>query len=203
MRQRALVLLVAMSAAMSAPKVAAEIEVAKEELRLLPEFCRQTQAISSNSSISHGPEAAKWVAYMGPGFWAMHHYCWGLVRIMRSERANATARERNFWRESSLNEFDYVLRNTSPSFVMRADVLAKKGEVLTKLSRYREAEGVFREAIVLRPTYEAVYFHLANALYEQGRSADALAVVDEGIALLPDAQFLPKLRQRILASTKR
>ena len=200
--RRIAALLLAATIMAPAAEVAA-VEVTKQDLPLLPEFCRHVQVISKNTELSYSPEAARWVAYMGNGFWAMHHYCWGLVRLMRADKAGMSATERKYWRETSVGEFDYVLENTGQDFVMRADVLAKRGDVLRQLARYREAAEAFREAIALRSNYEAAYYGLADTLWAQGDAAEALAVIDGAMAQMPDARFLPKLRQRIVASKKR
>jgi tetratricopeptide (TPR) repeat protein len=196
-RPIAVVLIVAVLTALP-PATVGAIDVKKGEELLLPEFCRYTQSFSLA-----GPGAARWVEYMGNGFWAMHHYCWGLVDLMRSERASASAQERRFFRQESINEFDYVLARVGDDFVLRPDILAKKGEVLRQLSRYPEATECFREAIALRPKYEAAYYGLAETIWAQGQVTEALAIVDEGVARIPDARFLPKLRQRIVATQKR
>src|SRR6476620_10050735 len=54
----------------------------ENEWRLLPEYCPDTQGFKYG--LGKSPNAAKWVEMMGETFWALHHYCLGILKFGRS-----------------------------------------------------------------------------------------------------------------------
>ncbi len=70
-------------------------------------------------------------------------------------------------------EEDAVLRNRL------GNVLRDKGDLLG-------AETAYRKAIAHDPTIAPHYLNLAELLWRQGRDAEALAVIDEGLVAVPE-----------------
>jgi hypothetical protein len=76
------------------------------EMALLPSYCRDTQGFGyGDAYYNTSPNAPKWVAMMGKDFWHMHHYCWALINIRRSERASLSENEKLALRKSALGVF--------------------------------------------------------------------------------------------------
>ena len=68
--------------------VAKPNDITETEMELLPRYCPDTMGFKYGDAYSNtSPRASYWVSLMGPSFWAMHHYCWALISINRSQRA--------------------------------------------------------------------------------------------------------------------
>jgi tetratricopeptide (TPR) repeat protein len=71
--------------------------------------------------------------------------------------------------------------------------MAEKGVSLMAMKRYKEAIDICRDAVAKHPGNEfltTVYVTIGNALDEQGKSDEALAAYDEGIAAFPTFYLL-------------
>jgi tetratricopeptide (TPR) repeat protein/predicted nicotinamide N-methyase len=64
------------------------------------------------------------------------------------------------------------------------------GEILYQLDHMPEAENCFREALRLDPKCAPAYASLAQALHDQQRPDDAMVVIQEGLAQLPEDEDL-------------
>ena len=77
------------------------------------------------------------------------------------------------------------------------DALVEKGAALAMAHRDDEAEAVFRSALALRPdSLHAVNFWAQLLLY-RGKDAEALTLVEAGLAIEPGYRDLLALRARI------
>jgi tetratricopeptide (TPR) repeat protein len=159
------------------------------EVALLPGYCRDTWGFG------RGPWSAdpKWLEIMGPGFMAMHHYCWALIKLRRVEKPGVPAVMQQGYRESALGDLFYVVKNSQRDFVMLPEIYTKIGEVQLLLKRYSNAAETFQLARSLKPDYWPAYFHWAEYLRQSGHKSKARALVEEGLAYAPDAKPLQNL----------
>ena len=100
------------------------------ERAVLPIYCKDTMGFAGygDSSYNTSPRAKTWVAKMGETFWAMHHYCVGLVKRNRALRAGVSPTERKFLMESAVGEYAYVLNNLKdPNFVLLPEIYTRVG----------------------------------------------------------------------------
>jgi len=139
---------------------------------------------------------------MGPGFNAMHHYCWGLMKTNRGLLLARNQQARTFYLESSVIEFDYVLRNSPEDFVMAPEVLTKKGENLIRLGQKALGVQSLERAIVLKEDYWPPYAVLSDYYKQTGDAAKAHELLEKALTFAPDAKALTR-RLEELENTKK
>src|SRR6478752_5098582 len=83
------------------------------EVSLLPGYCRDTWGFGRGSWCAD----PKWVAIMGQGFMAMHHYCWALIKLRRVEKPGVPPVVQQGARENALGDLYYVVKNSQRDFV--------------------------------------------------------------------------------------
>jgi len=155
----------------------------------LPEYCPHTQYGSSRD-----PEMVRHYGtiYGEKAFHHMHHYCRALVAFFEGlqERDNETIR-RSKYGEAVAN-FDYVLDRTEPEFILRPEILARKGAALIALDRGPEAVACFEEAIRIRPDYVPAYVSLGGYQLRAGDGEGARATYQSGLERVPDSEILQR-----------
>jgi tetratricopeptide (TPR) repeat protein len=167
------------------------------ERPLLPEYCAYTHPtglfIKGTGTLSEGGK--KWIAIHGDGNQKhIHHYCWAMVRLMRSHSAQATAQARKHLRETALADIDYSIEFSTLDFPLLAELLVRRGTTLTLLNRRPEAISSFKEAIKVNPKYAPAFYELAHMQWREGDRAGAQATIDLGLRDSPDSEMLKKLR---------
>lgn len=163
------------------------------ERAVLPVYCKDTMGFAgygdqySNAS----PLAKAWVAKMGQTFWAMHHYCVGLVKRNRGLRAGVPPAERKYLMESAISEYYYVLNNLKdPDFILLPEIYTRIGEAQLVISNPGAADKAFSRARAIKPDYWPAYSRWAEYLMQSGRQADAKQVVKTGLEHAPGARML-------------
>lgn len=164
------------------------------EMRLLPPYCPDTQIISrvygrQQAPSKHDAHTKIYVDLYGADFWHLHHYCFGLVDVVRSYRI-FDKREREGKLKKSISEFDYVLRGIRPGSILRPELHAKRAQSLVLLGRGGEAVGDFKKAIALKPDYSFAYASLSDYYKETGKKELALRTLEEGLAQSPTERSL-------------
>ena len=91
------------------------------EMRLLPPYCPDTQIISRVYGRQQAPSkyddhTKSYVDMYGGDFWHLHHYCFGLVDVVRSYRI-FDRKQREGTLKISISEFSYVLRGISRRWI--------------------------------------------------------------------------------------
>jgi tetratricopeptide (TPR) repeat protein len=161
------------------------------EVALLPRFCTYTQDFRERVPGGNDREQIeRWRALMGPSYEAMHHYCWGLMKLHRATILARDATTRRFYYGSAVDEFDYVLRNVRPDFAMLPEILTKRGEALLGAGRAPQAIAEFERAIELKPDYWPSYARLSDYYKSTGDLAGARQILGRGLARSPDAKGL-------------
>jgi hypothetical protein len=161
------------------------------EVALVPRYCIHTQLFRDR--VPGGSDAGqikRWYTIMGPAFDSMHHYCWGLMRTNRAILLARTNQAREFYLESSVQEFDYVLRNAPGDFVLRPEILTKKGENLLKLGKVAAGLASLQEAIEMKTDYWPPYVAISDHFKRTGDLTSARDWLMKGLAASPDAQPL-------------
>lgn len=163
------------------------------ERAVLPIYCKDTMGFAGygDSSYNTSPRAKTWVAKMGETFWAMHHYCVGLVKRNRALRAGVSPTERKFLMESAVGEYAYVLNNLKdPNFVLLPEIYTRVGEAQLVASNPGAADKAFARARAIKPDYWPAYSQWAEYLMQIGKQAEAKQLVKAGLEQAPQARML-------------
>lgn len=172
------------------------------EVARLPRYCIYTQLF--RDTVPGGSDAAeieRWKRVFGPTYLALHHYCWGLMKTNRAFFHTQKAEVRNFYLESAVGEFDYVLRHATPDFVLLPEILTKKGEHLIRLGKAPAGTTELLRAIEAKPDYWPPYVVLSDHYRNTGDLTTARELLERALSFSPDAKVL-KTRLRELAQVK-
>jgi tetratricopeptide (TPR) repeat protein len=166
-----------------------------DEWPFLPAWCRYTQTENpytpKETAVSPSPKARELIAMVGMKGWkALHHYCWGLAKLHRSYKIGITEEQRKFLMGSAISEIDYVLRHSPSDFILRPELLTKRGSILLVFGKYAEAENNLKTAIKEQATYWPPYGYLSDVYLKQGRVDDARLILEKGLKIAPNAKGL-------------
>ncbi|MBX3601548.1 MAG: tetratricopeptide repeat protein [Rubrivivax sp.] len=157
------------------------------ELARLPEYCPVTQSFAEGGFPSGPlPSQQPWIARMGPGFWAVHHYCWALINASRAEAPGVGRAAREHLLHRAIDDVNYVLRNSPADFVLAPELLLRNGDYYEKLGLPVQAMESFELSRRAKPDYWPAYTRLAALQARLGKRDAAIQVLDEGLAILPD-----------------
>jgi tetratricopeptide (TPR) repeat protein len=192
-RWAALSISVLASLAFSAARAEDNLSGTATEQRLMPEYCRYTHPtelyIKGTGTLSEGGK--RWIAINGEGNQKhIHHFCWAMVRLIRSHGAGATAQVRKHLRETAIGDIDYSIENSTAGFRLLPELWTKRGTTLTLLNRDAEAMKSFQNALAASPKYVPAYVELADLLRRKGDLAGARATLKSGIETIPEAAVL-------------
>lgn len=163
------------------------------EMALVPRYCIYTQLLRDRVPGGNNlDEVSRWTSIMGPTFNDMHHYCIGLMRVNRAQLFLVGNRRFNL--ESSVGEYDYVLNRAPANFILRPEILTKKGESLLLLDRPTEGAAALLRAIELKPDFWPPYAVLSDYFKKANNIAIARQWLEKGLAADPNARAL---RQRL------
>ncbi len=101
------------------------------EMALIPAYCKDANTFGGygGTEDSMSPNAPKWVAAMGKGFWAIHHYCWALINLMRLQSPSVPPNVKAFERQTALDDMGYVIQNSPSDFILLPEIYTKMGEI--------------------------------------------------------------------------
>lgn len=167
-------------------------EMTPEERAMVPRFCADTQSFDKygDAYFNTSPNARKWVAMMGDGFWHMHHYCWAIVNYHRAMRSNFPRQHKYATLKDARGDFYYVVNNTATDFILLPEIFTWIGRISVDMKEYPEAEAAFAKARSIKSDYWPAYYHHGELLLRQGKKAEALAIVNEGLQQSPNAKSL-------------
>jgi tetratricopeptide (TPR) repeat protein len=179
------------------------IDITPAEMKLIPAYCKDANTFGYGGTADNmSPNAPKWVAMMGTGFWAIHHYCWALINLMRIEKPTTTPMVKLAEREEAVRDLEFVIRNSPSDFIMLPEIYTKMGEVQLDLQRTQGAQISFAKARTMKRDYWPAYFHWAEFLRASGKRDEARALVVEGLSYSPDAKPLQGLLKELGSSAQ-
>jgi hypothetical protein len=165
--------------------------ITKSEMNLLPRYCPDTMGFDyGDSSYNTSPRAGHWVALMGKGFWAMHHYCWAQINLSRAQRSGVSPQFKRSTLEGVRADYQFVLNRTPADFIMLPEVFSRLGEVELILANPKGANYAFERARELKPDYWPAYSHWAEYLIRAGKKAEAKQLIQTGLEHSPNAKVL-------------
>lgn len=165
--------------------------ITEGEMALLPPYCPDTQLFRyGDRTTNPSPNAPGWIARMGETFWAMHHYCWALIRMNRAKQFGASAPMRDGQIRAAVADYEYVLANEKPGFPLTPEVLTRLGEAHLALGATGPAMEALARARQIKPDYWPPYVAWADVLVGIGKRKEALSLVEQVIRLVPDDPVL-------------
>jgi tetratricopeptide (TPR) repeat protein len=190
----ALVLLLCFRIAHAVPQ-----NITEGEIALLPPYCSDAHTFHGwgGTPDSWSPNAPKWIALMGKGFFSIHHYCWALIDLMRIEKPGVPDVIKLGTRRGVISDLNFVIDNSPRDFVLLPEIYTKMGDVQIDLKNYQQADMAFAKARSIKPDYWPAYSHWAYFLLNAGKKAEAKALVAEGLAYDPRSTTLNKLFRQL------
>lgn len=168
------------------------------EIALLPEYCPDTQGFKyGDVYFNTSPRAKYWVGLMGPSFWAHHHYCWGLIKMRRATAAGVAPVLREGGLKAAIADYEYVINNSTPDFIMLPEVYLRMGEAYLLLNDYGAASDAYAHARRKKPGYWPAYVQWAEVLVKVGKKQEALSLLEECLRLTPSEPALRAPYQRM------
>lgn len=156
--------------------------ITQGEIALLPPYCIDTMGFGYGDAYSNtSPRAGKWIALMGKSFWAVHHYCWGLVDQRRAQFISSRSPIRTGTLERAIDNYEYTIKNGAPNFVLLPEIYTKLGEAELLLSHIGAASEAFQRAREIKPDYTPAYIKWAEVLIHSGQKAEAKRLVKTGL----------------------
>lgn len=164
------------------------------EVALLPAYCPDTMGFKYGDQFYNtSPKAAYWVSLMGPGFWAVHHYCWGLANMRRAKSISTRSPLRLGTLEGVRADFVYVFEKTKPNFVLLPEIYTRMGEVELLLGNVAGAQEAYARARQLKPDYWPAYSEWAEFMIKANQKTAAKQLVETGLSFAPDSRTLADL----------
>ncbi|WP_200335714.1 tetratricopeptide repeat protein [Thiocystis violacea] len=171
---------------------AGRVESVSELLRL-PAYCRGTQQIRD---ISQDPTPIDvYIKKYGWAYSHLHHYCWALNEENRISIARPP--DGKFWLGEAIKDIDYVLnQNRNPKFIFLPEMYTTKARILFKLDKPLDAVLWLKKAIEANPRYVPAYSRLSDYYLDQGNTAEAIKILEQGISRSQQSAILQrKLRE--------
>jgi tetratricopeptide (TPR) repeat protein len=160
------------------------------ELALTPAFCQDVQTMNGWSKARPSPRTDHWIGLMGETFWAMHHYCWAMIGLHRAQAAGVSAMDKKWLIKSAVEDYRFVIVNSTPDFVLLPDVYTRMGEAQLLMGDSGAAYDSFMHAREIKPDYWPPYIRWADVLIKINNKSEAKKLIEEGLRHAPDAKPL-------------
>jgi len=161
------------------------------DMDMAPRYCMYTNLFRGVVPGGNNPaEIERWHSVMGETFIHMHHYCAALIETNRALFTSRSRKERLFYLDHSIYEFDYVIRNAAPDFKLLPEIFTKKGENLIRLDKGGQGIAELQRAIVLKPDYWPPYAYISDYFKEAGDIASAREWLEKGLSASPNTKAL-------------
>ena len=171
------------------------------EIARLPPYCPVRLEADMNQRYrglqNMTPPVAHFVGLMGDAFWAMHHYCWAQIRVNRVMAGGLAPVIRQGTLLGAIADYEYVVHNSKPNFVMLPEVFLKIGDTHVLMKNYPKASEAFAKSRSLKPDFWPPYSHWANVLELTVSKKAALAHLEEGMRAAPAATALQAQYKRL------
>lgn len=156
------------------------------EMQRMPPYCQVKWNFPPTS-----PEWKSWRDQIGSNYIDVHHFCAGL-NFMNRYWGSRNARDRGFYLQSALNNFNYMAKAEKPDFALRAELYSHRGEVLRLMGRPGEAVNDYNKALSINPKMVKPYLQLADLNVAGKSPARALEAITQGLRHVPDSTALQR-----------
>lgn len=162
----------------------------KEELKLLPPVCKGTQLIRDVSGDK--TPLREYQNLYGTDFQHLHHYCWALNTENKYYRNPSSTHWKNML-GAAIGDLDYVIKNSSPTFVFLPDVYLAKARILVLRKQNAQAMASAHQAINAKPDFERAYIFISDLYSTLGDKKNAIKTLQSGLEHTPESK--PLLRR--------
>jgi tetratricopeptide (TPR) repeat protein len=173
------------------------------DLALLPAYCAYTQEFRERLPEGNKVERDKveqWSATLGPAFNALHHYCWGLMKVNRALLLARSEQVKRHYLNDALIEFDYVISHSPKDFVLLPEIFARRGDAHFRLGQRGLGLESVEQAVKLKPDYWPPYAFASDHFRATGDDLQARQWLERGLQHVQDQTAL-KLRLEALSAT--
>ena len=172
------------------------------DLSRTPVVCMDVQGIEAtgwSQGYRESPRSGYWKSVMGETFWAMHHYCWAIVRLNRMDGQLMTANQRAHAYDAAVSDFQYVLNHAKPDFVLLPEIYWRMGDAQFKKGDIGAALNYFTRSREAKGDYWPAYAGLADVMAKATRRDEAIALLKEGLETAPGAAALQERLNKLQA----
>ncbi len=172
--------------------------ITEGEMAFLPVYCADAQGFKyGDAYFNTSPRAGHWIGLMGSkSFWAIHHYCWALIKLRRANLPGVEPVMRKGGMRDAIADIDYVLINGTPDFVLRPELLTLRGDIELMLNNVGDALTSYEAANQAKPDYWPPYVNWSEFLLKNGLKPQARAFLERGLRVTPDEPRLRTIYQR-------
>lgn len=164
-------------------------QVTKEDLKLLPPYCKGTQLIRKVSGDT--TPMGEYVKLYGNEFTHLHHFCWALNTENKYFRNPSSS----YWKSMlnyAIGDLDYVINRSSPTFVFLPDIHLAKARIYSLQKQNGQAISSALKAIEIKPDYVRAYTFTSDLYITLGSKANAIKVLESALVHLPDSTPIRK-----------
>lgn len=168
----------------------------QDELRALPRVCHAQRYVNRELAAEIVPagERELWLAKLGTDYVTFHHFCWGLIRMRRGA---ADPSESDYYYQTAVREFNFVIKNSHAGFTLIPEVYLRKGQALRFLGRNAEAASTFLDAVKAKKDYSPAYAALIQLHLDLGDRDTAQSVLETGLQHAPGSKILAEQKERL------
>jgi hypothetical protein len=175
--------------------------VGRGELVRLPEYCASVHGWGEGSPWAPSVQQQRWIGLMGPTFWHVHHYCWGMLKALRAESIDVKPQMRSDLYASAISEAHYVLERATADFKLLPEIHFKVGQYQVALQRWAEALESFDRSRAMKPDYWPAYIEIAKVNLRLRRRDHAVEILKRGLDVMPGETRLTDALRRINSDT--
>lgn len=167
----------------------ADQTVSKEDLKLLPPYCKGTQLIRNVSGDT--TPIGEYKKLYGDEFMHLHHFCWALNTENQYYR-NPSSPYRKSMLKHAIGDLDYVIKRSSPTFVFLPDIHLAKARIYSVHKQNGQAISSALKAIEIKPDYVRAYTFISDLYIKLGAKANAIKVLKSALVHLPNSTPIRK-----------
>ncbi|MCW5661968.1 MAG: tetratricopeptide repeat protein [Burkholderiaceae bacterium] len=165
------------------------------EMARLPEYCPYTVGYHRGGPAD--PVRADWLAKLGPTLAHVHHYCWALLMVHRSQFGGVTPEVRAALLRRAISDIHYVLRNGESDFVLLPELFYRLGTYHAALGEWPLAVEFLDRSRESKQDYWPPYVELASVNLQLGRRQQAIDILKEGLRVMPNERQLNEALRRV------
>jgi len=127
-------------------------KITPTEFQALPDYC-QTKLYYHNRKGGEGRKSKtwqKWRQVFGSDYSHLHHYCWGVVKLVRATAVISDEQKKINLSKSATNEFSYMIKKVPPNSRFLWIYHQKKGEALLMQNKFDQAQIEFKKSLFYR-----------------------------------------------------